>query len=245
MRYCQKCGAYIPIDETACPACGYDTAKESAPRDTNHGQGQYGQGQATASQGQYTQDWGQASANQGQYAQDWGQTSASQGQYTQYRGQYTARNCGGRQQYEEPWSRPDRGRDPWADRGDGRKRKRGEGASPFQGAQRPGRQAFTVPGDISDNRYLSILCYLGPLFLIPYFLRKDSPFVRFHANQGLLLLIMEILIPIAAGFVPFFGWAVNLAGWIFTLVCFFKGINSAINGRFDKLPLIGDINLLK
>jgi uncharacterized membrane protein len=51
----------------------------------------------------------------------------------------------------------------------------------------------------------------GTSVLIPYFLRKDSPFVRFHANQGLLLLIMEILIPIAAGFVLFFGWAVNLA----------------------------------
>jgi hypothetical protein len=147
MRYCQKCGAYIPIDETACPACGYDTAKESAPRDTNHGQGQYGQGQATASQGQYTQDWGQASANQGQYAQDWGQTSASQGQYTQYRGQYTARNCGGRQQYEEPWSRPDRGRTLG---GQGRRPEAEErrGRFPFPGGAETRPPGFHGPGDI-------------------------------------------------------------------------------------------------
>lgn len=232
MSYCQKCGAYIPVDDTVCPACGHDTAKGSAPRDTNSGQGQYGQGQATASQGQYNQDWSQAAASQGQYAE--------------YQGQYTAQDRGARQ-YAEPWHRPDRSREPWAEDGRkaGRKREREKNASPYQGEQRTGRQAFTVPGDISDNRYLSILCYLGPLFLIPYFLRKDSPFVRFHANQGLLLLIAEILIPIAANFVPFLGWAVSLTGWIFTLVCFFKGINSAVKGRFDKLPLIGDINIIK
>ena len=28
MAYCKKCGAYIPIDETACPACGYDPEEE-------------------------------------------------------------------------------------------------------------------------------------------------------------------------------------------------------------------------
>lgn len=231
MRYCQKCGAYIPIDETACPACGHDTAKESAQRGTYSGQGQYGQGQAAASQSQYAQEWSQTTSGQGQY-----------------RGQYTARDSGARQ-YEEPWNRPDRSREPWAEGEGGRKagqrRERGESAPPYQAARRPARQAFTVPGDISDNRYLCILCYLGPLLLIPFFLRKDSPFVRFHVNQGLLLLIAEILIPIAANFVPFLGWAVNLAGWLFSLVCFFKGVSSAIQGRFDKLPLIGDIQLIK
>ena len=29
MAYCKKCGAYIPIDETACPACGYDPEEEA------------------------------------------------------------------------------------------------------------------------------------------------------------------------------------------------------------------------
>ena len=28
MNTCEKCGAYIPIGETACPACGYDLAEQ-------------------------------------------------------------------------------------------------------------------------------------------------------------------------------------------------------------------------
>jgi uncharacterized membrane protein len=234
MSYCQKCGSYIPVDETVCPACDFDSAKESNTRNTYSGQGHYDQSQATASQGQYTQDWSQGSASQAQYAEN--------------RGQYTAQDRS-RRPIEEPWTRPDQRWDPWAEGGRGRqagrKRERGRSAGPYQSAPGDHRQAFTVPGDISDNRYLCILCYLGPLFLVPYLLRKDSPYVRFHANQGLLLLIAEILIPIAGNFVPFFGWAVSLAGWIFTLVCFFKGLNSTLNGRLDKLPLIGDINLIK
>ena len=29
MAYCKKCGAYIPIGDTACPACGYDPEEEA------------------------------------------------------------------------------------------------------------------------------------------------------------------------------------------------------------------------
>ena len=29
MSFCDKCGAYIPIGETECPACGYDPEAEA------------------------------------------------------------------------------------------------------------------------------------------------------------------------------------------------------------------------
>ena len=29
MAFCEKCGAYIPIGETECPACGYDPEAEA------------------------------------------------------------------------------------------------------------------------------------------------------------------------------------------------------------------------
>ena len=38
--------------------------------------------------------------------------------------------------------------------------------------------------DIADNKLLCILCYFGLLLLIPLLVKKDSPFVRFHCNQG-------------------------------------------------------------
>ena len=46
--------------------------------------------------------------------------------------------------------------------------------------------------DITKNKAMAILSYLGILVLIPIFAAKDSKFARYHANQGLVLLITEV-----------------------------------------------------
>ncbi len=51
---------------------------------------------------------------------------------------------------------------------------------------------------------MGILCYLGILVLIPIFAAKDSKFVRFHANQGLILLLASV--------------AYGIATWLVTLI---------------------------
>ena len=43
--------------------------------------------------------------------------------------------------------------------------------------------------DIAENKGITVLSYLGPLVFVPMFARKNSKFARFHANQGLVLLI--------------------------------------------------------
>lgn len=98
--------------------------------------------------------------------------------------------------------------------------------------------------DVLENRALCYLCYLGPLFLIPYLTKRDSEFVRFHSNQGLLLLLACILINIAKEIVPFIGWLIGLVGALFTISCFIKGLGSVSKGEKNKLPVIGDITLL-
>lgn len=47
--------------------------------------------------------------------------------------------------------------------------------------------------DIEQNHLLGIVAYLGVLFLVSLFVGKKSPYARFHANQGLILFIMEML----------------------------------------------------
>ena len=50
--------------------------------------------------------------------------------------------------------------------------------------------------DIEFNNRLSLLSYLGILVLIPLFLVKYSRYSRFHANQGILLIIYNLLISV-------------------------------------------------
>ena len=45
--------------------------------------------------------------------------------------------------------------------------------------------------DITNNKAMGILAYLGPLVFVPMFAAKGSKFARFHANQGLTLFMLR------------------------------------------------------
>ena len=99
--------------------------------------------------------------------------------------------------------------------------------------------------DVKQNKLIAYLCYFGPLFLIPYLTRPDSAFVKFHANQGLVLLIASIVGGILAGFVPAVDWLVEIAVDVLVFVGFVKGLINVNKGIKAELPIIGGIRILK
>src|SRR5271170_3949167 len=59
-------------------------------------------------------------------------------------------------------------------------------------------QALEVdPEDVDKNKIFGIIAYLWILCLVPIFAAKDSPFAKYHANQGLVLFLLEIIISIS------------------------------------------------
>ena len=123
---------------------------------------------------------------------------------------------------------------------------RGDCGQNWSGAQ-PGGSANGYSGpeaDIADNKLIAVLCYFGLLFLIPYLTRPNSPFVKYHSNQGLVLLLFA-LISGAVSNIPFIGWLIGAACGVFTFVCFILGIVAVCNGEMKELPLIGQIEILK
>lgn len=101
-----------------------------------------------------------------------------------------------------------------------------------------------VANDAEDNKLISILCYFGILFLIPYLTKQDSEFVKFHSNQGLVLFILALLSGVVSK-IPFVGWMIGAVCGVFIFVCFVMGIVNVLNGDMKKLPLIGEIEILK
>ena len=89
--------------------------------------------------------------------------------------------------------------------------------------------------DINDNKVMAILCYLGWLILIPLIASK-SRYVKFHANQGLILIIAGFL-----SIIPLVGWVISIVAFILAIL----GIINAINGRAKQLPIIGKFSLIK
>ena len=107
------------------------------------------------------------------------------------------------------------------------------------------------PADIESNKVMGILSYLSWLVLIPLIAAPKSPFARFHANQGLILAIIEIAFSIVLGalsLIPGVGIVFNiilsLLGLVFLLFSIL-GIVNAANGKAKELPVIGKIRLIK
>jgi len=90
--------------------------------------------------------------------------------------------------------------------------------------------------DIEENKDLAAFSYLWIMSVIVYFLRKDSPFVRFHSKQAMVLFALTIpvwLIPIAL--IERFLELMILAGMII-------GFLGAAQGQWKDVPFIGPLS---
>jgi uncharacterized membrane protein/predicted RNA-binding Zn-ribbon protein involved in translation (DUF1610 family) len=126
--------------------------------------------------------------------------------------------------------------------------------------------------DASANKVYGIIAYIGILVLITiFFAPKESKYSRYHANQGLVLLIAGAIFSTGLSIIGaiFGGIAAGAAFWtaplttaifgiltgisgiilsaagIFWLVLAVMGIINAANGELKPLPVIGKYTILK
>jgi len=106
------------------------------------------------------------------------------------------------------------------------------------------------PKDAQDNKIMGILAYFGILFLVPYFVAKESKFARFHANQGCILFILMIAVQVLItvfGMISVLSWLSLLLSLLYLVIFVFAimGIINAAKGEMKELPLIGKYRILK
>ena len=144
-----------------------------------------------------------------------------------------------------------------------------------QGYQQAPQQGYAQPYvtpdmDVQQSKGIAWLSYMGLLFLIPMFVRRQSDYTRFHVKQGVTLFAVElaygvtysILMAIINAIFPghytysylyylpsyyvhssvynVFSFLLGL-GYIFFLVVAIIGIVNAATGKRKELPLIGKI----
>ena len=106
-------------------------------------------------------------------------------------------------------------------------------------ADTPDTTANYSAADISNNKVMAILCYLGILWLIPFLTAKESPFVKYHLNQGLTLLIVGLATAVVS-WIPVIGWLCGVVVFALAII----GIVNVVNGKAQELPVIGRFKLL-
>ena len=105
------------------------------------------------------------------------------------------------------------------------------------------------------------MSYIGILVLVPLIAAPNSKFARFHANQGLVLLIGEIafnivrtvllsvlkislrfsILSVLYSVISIVTGILNLIFAVFAII----GIIYAAQGKAKELPIVSKINLLK
>lgn len=100
----------------------------------------------------------------------------------------------------------------------------------------------------NQNKFLAAISYVWILCIISILCSKNDAFVRYHANQGLVLFIANVIVGIAnyiIAFVPIVGAVVALALNIACFVLMILGIVNAVTGKMKQLPLIGGVVIIK
>ena len=90
-----------------------------------------------------------------------------------------------------------------------------------------------------EGRMAAVMSYIPILCFVPLLSMKDNPEARFHARQGVLLFLIELLaiIFLVDGISDFVFKAILIVAVALSVV----GIYFALQGKNYKLPVIGDL----
>lgn len=86
------------------------------------------------------------------------------------------------------------------------------------------------------------------IFFLPYMNGNKKAFNKFHANQGLLLLIIIMFanaVNIAVSYFPVLYWVSIFLFTTYIILLFAFGLSSAAAGQMKEFPLLGKIKFLK
>ena len=104
-------------------------------------------------------------------------------------------------------------------------------------------QEMFTQEDIEKNKTMAGLAYL--IFFLPLVAAPESKFGKFHANQGLVLLIFGGVGSGILAIIPILGWFLLPVFSIFTIVLVIMGLVNGFGGKAKRLPVIGGFDIIK
>jgi uncharacterized membrane protein len=115
------------------------------------------------------------------------------------------------------------------------------GPAPFSAAD-PTR------ADIDQNKVFAVLAYIGILFLVPLLAAPQSPYARYHTNQGIVFFLACVIAHFGSVFVVIatfgLGFFLPMMVWVAIIAFMILGIVNAATGQCKPLPLIGHFRLI-
>ncbi len=273
MAFCEKCGAYIPIGDTACPACGYDPEEEARKakeaeeaekrRQAEEEARRKAQAEAEAARKRAEAD---AEARRKAREESWAAQQRKQEEarrraeqerqrQQQYSGgaahsQYASQRTGQSQAYQSQYTsqRTGSARQQWAPPGqETQNHGNTQSQSAYQGYTGSQSQQYAdmrdKAADSAANQKLSILSYIP---WMPLFL---IPLLTRKdddfARYHANQGLSLFLVTVGASILGSVSGLFSLAGMAFAIFGMVKGIGNVLKGKKEPLPLIGNWKLIK
>jgi len=95
--------------------------------------------------------------------------------------------------------------------------------------------------EIREGRFFAVISYVSFLCIITLVLKKGNKFALYHAKQGLVLFVMEVVAFILA-IIPFLGWLIGIFGYALFLLVSLWGIMQAALGIYCRIPVVSKIS---
>lgn len=89
------------------------------------------------------------------------------------------------------------------------------------------------------DKLLAAASYVWVLFVIPILLKRKNEYVMWHARQGVVLFVFELVV-ILLGMIPLLGWFIVMPlGWLMAIILAVLGITHSMQGNKWNMPFLG------
>ena len=94
--------------------------------------------------------------------------------------------------------------------------------------------------EIRQGAVFAAISYVFLFWLVAFILKKDNEFTHYHARQGLVIFILEILCFFFLA-VPFLGILFYKIGEIILVIFSIYGAYSSLTGKLCRIPVVTNI----
>ena len=100
-------------------------------------------------------------------------------------------------------------------------------------------QANKAKGE-QEEKFFAIISYISFFCILTLILKKESKFDLYHAKQGLVIFVFEVVAFILS-IIPLLGWLIRIFGLIVFTLASLWGILQVLSNKYGRIPLISEI----
>lgn len=94
--------------------------------------------------------------------------------------------------------------------------------------------------EAQEGRFFAVISYISFLCIVSLLLKKENKFAVYHAKQGLVLFVFEI-VSFILSVIPILGWLMKTLGVFAFVLASLWGILQALKGNYPQIPVISKI----